>query len=112
MAATMVKASYQAAADATARCRQSCETCHYNCCLPNGSAECGRLCLDCAEICRVTETLLARGSQWAPKMAALCAEVCDACAAQCEQSSSEYCAACAQACRECARLCREIAESA
>lgn len=42
------------------------------------------MCVDCAEICKLLGTLLARGSQLAPKVAQLCAEVCDACAELCE----------------------------
>jgi hypothetical protein len=110
MANVLVEQTNQAGVDACADCQQACEACNYNCCLNDGEmAECGRLCLDCAAICQLFVTLLARGSGLAAELCHLCAEACDACAAECERYDMEYCQRCAEACRRCAEQCRAMA---
>jgi hypothetical protein len=59
------------------------------------------LCLvDCAQLCAVTEAMVARGSEHANELRALCAELCKCV----EESSAEYgddqvMSSCAEACR-------------
>ncbi len=69
-------------------------------------AECIRLDIDCADICTLTATLTARGSEHGNHMLKECAEVCNACADECEKHTHmEHCKRCAEACRKCAEAC-------
>jgi hypothetical protein len=72
-------------------------------------ADCIRLDIDCAAVCRLASGAMARGSSEAKAICALCATLCDACAAQCEKHEHEHCRQCAQACRNCAEACRAMA---
>jgi len=106
MASVLIEERNKAAADALIECIQACHACNYRCC--EGSAQmgaCGRSCIDCATICEVVLTLLARDSRWAAQARQLCSEVCTSCAAECEEFDDEYCLACARACRACAESC-------
>lgn len=68
-----------------------------------------KLCLDCAAICALCVTLLARSSGWSDQVCRLCAEICEACATECERFDAEACRRCAKACRRCAEACRDMA---
>ena len=73
-------------------------------------AQCIKLDLDCADICRLTASLLARGSEHGIHLLEECAEVCDACAEECEKHSHmEHCKHCAEVCRHCAEECSATA---
>ena len=73
-------------------------------------AKCIKLDIDCAEICRLTASLLARGSEHGIHLLRECAEVCDACAEECEKHSHmEHCKHCAEVCRHCAEECSAVA---
>jgi hypothetical protein len=66
--------------------------------------------LNCAEICRTAALLLLRGSEFSPRVCALCAEVCEGWVRDCELTSgAENLKSCIQASRECAESCRRIA---
>lgn len=72
-------------------------------------AQCIKLDIDCADICTLTASLIARGSEHGKHLLKECAEICDACAEECEkhaQMGMEHCKACAEACRRCADECR------
>ncbi len=72
-------------------------------------AKCIKLDIDCAEICTLTASLLARGSEHGNHLKKECAEVCDACADECEKHAKmgmDHCKICAEACRACADACR------
>ncbi len=64
--------------------------------------------IDCAAICTLTASLLARGSEHGKHMLKECAEACEKCAAVCEEHAHhhEHCKQCAQACRACAEACK------
>jgi hypothetical protein len=104
-----------AAAD---ECAQICTVCA-DACLSEGNvqslADCIRLNLDCAEVCRVTATLMTRPSHRdAPALRAqleACIEICRACADECARHADhhEHCRVCAEACRECAEACEAMA---
>ena len=47
-------------------------------------AKCIKLDIDCAGICTLTATLIARGSEHGRHLLKECAEVCNACAEECE----------------------------
>ena len=73
-------------------------------------ATCIKLNIDCADICRLTASLLSRGSDYGTHLLEECAEVCDACAEECEKYSHlEHCKKCAEVCRHCAEECSAIA---
>lgn len=73
-------------------------------------SKCIKLNIDCAQICSLTASLLARGSEHGEHLMKECAEVCDACAEECEKYSHlEHCKKCAEACRACAEECSVMA---
>ena len=72
-------------------------------------AKCIKLDIDCAEICNLTASLLARGSEHGDHLKQECQEICDACAEECEkhaQMGMEHCRKCAEVCRASADACR------
>lgn len=72
-------------------------------------AECIRLDIDCAAICRLAAGYMARGSEFAGDICQVCADICEACGAECAKHSHAHCQACAQACDRCAQECRQMA---
>jgi len=101
----------QACIDACFGCAVACETCA-TACLEEADVQmmvgCIRLDRDCADICRLTGTLMSRGSEYGVQMAEVCASICDACAEECSQHQHEHCQRCAEACRRCADECRRM----
>ncbi|MCC2641407.1 MAG: yhjQ [Nitrospira sp.] len=78
------------------------------------TTRCIRLCRECADICFLSAQWMGRGSVFAVRMCALCAELCDLCAGLCEEHAPYHalCADCAKECRRCAALCHKmVAES-
>lgn len=70
-------------------------------------AVCIKLDLDCAQICTVSASFVARGSLHAGHLLKECAEICLQCAEECEKHAHmEHCKRCAEACRKCAEACR------
>lgn len=68
------------------------------------------LLLDCAEICALTGTAMARGSGTHTELARVCASVCDSCARSCDGFGDDRdMQRCAEACRRCADSCRQMA---
>ena len=74
-------------------------------------ARCIKLDIDCAEICYLTASYAARGSEHAMHLMKECAEICNACAEECEKFADRYdhCKKCAEACRNCAEECSTMA---
>ena len=74
-------------------------------------SQCIKLDIDCAQVCNVTASLLARGSKHGEHLMKECAEICDACAAECDKHAikHDHCKLCAEACRACAEACRSMA---
>ncbi|MFB9865300.1 four-helix bundle copper-binding protein [Rufibacter immobilis] len=98
--------------DALQECILACEHCASACLQEEHvkmMARCIQLDRDCADICRLTATLLARGSVHGKHLLRECIEVCEACAAECAQHDHDHCQACAEACRRCAEACRSLA---
>jgi hypothetical protein len=111
MNATLIAERNRHILDALVGCVEACNACNYWCNEgAEGMGECGRLCVDCAAICDLTHTLLARDSRWAAPVAAIGAQISAECAAECGKHDDEYCRQCVQACRESAERCRELAE--
>lgn|SRR5690349_5824199 len=100
--------------DALNNCATECNHCA-TACLEEDDAKmltrCVKLDIDCADICRLTASLIARGSEHANHLLEECAEVCNRCAEECEKHSHmEHCRQCAEACRACAEACSHLVE--
>jgi len=68
---------------------------------------CIRLDIDCAAICSLTASFIARGSAHGKHLLKECAELCGLCAAECEKHTHmQHCADCARACRVCEAACK------
>jgi hypothetical protein len=69
--------------------------------------DCIRLDIDCAAICTLTASFIARRSMHGKHLLKECAELCGLCAAECEKHKHmQHCADCAKACRECEKACK------
>ena len=66
------------------------------------------LAMDCADLCMLAATLMARGSAQVERICKLCIEICAACSAECTKGRTDYCQASAAACRHCADECRRM----
>ena len=95
-------------------CATACEEC-FNSCLQEDDvtmlADCIRLDRDCAQVCRLTASLLASGSAYAGEFVDICSDVCAGCARECEKHDHEHCRVCAEACRQCEEACENFAPS-
>ncbi len=90
-------------------CSAECNHC-YSACLQEDDvkmmAKCIQLDRNCADICDMTASWLASGSELSDKLKKLCSEVCNACAEECEKHSHEHCKRCAEMCRKCSEACK------
>ena len=91
-------------------CANACNYC-INACLGekdvNMMAACIRLDIDCAAICSLTASFLARESVHGRHLLRECAELCDLCAAECEKHQHmQHCKDCGEACRTCEKACK------
>jgi len=69
-----------------------------------------RLLFNCAEICRMSATLLRDGWPLNGRAGAICAEVCEESARYCDELGDDpRIQACADACRRCAESCHQLA---
>ena len=103
----------QALIDVLNNCAPECSHCAMACLEEddvNMMTRCIKLDIDCADVCRLTASLLARGSEHGIHLLKECAEICDACAEECEKHSHmEHCKYCAEVCRHCAEECSAMA---
>ena len=75
-------------------------------------ARCIKLDIDCADICLLSASNVARDSEHAHHLLKECAEICEACAEECEKHAKhgmEHCRVCAEACRRSAEECMQLA---
>jgi hypothetical protein len=95
--------------DALTKCAAECCHCAIACLEEQDVktlARCIKLDIDCAEICKLAISYVARGSEHAQHILDECAEICEACADECEKHSHmEHCRRCAEVCRSCAEQC-------
>jgi hypothetical protein len=108
----MAHEEFRSCIDACYACAAACDHCASACLSesdPGSMANCIKLDIDCAEICRLAAGYMARGSAQARRICAVCAEICEACAAECDKFTHDHCRECAQACRRCAEECRRMA---
>jgi hypothetical protein len=93
-------------------CADACDHCSAACLAEpevKKMADCIRLDLDCAAICRLAAGFMARGSARAKDVCRVCAEICEACAQECAKHEADHCQRCAEACKACAAECRKMA---
>lgn len=98
-------------------CAALCARCAHHC-LHMGGAHAAAahqgLMRDCAEMCALASSFMARGSPHAPHVCRECAEICTLCAADCERlgATDPMMTQCATVCRQCAQACERMAASA
>jgi hypothetical protein len=108
----MASASFEKCLKTTAACIVACERCATECSAAGDRAreKCAAIARDCADICRLAEALMVRGSAFAGLACALCEKSCNACAAECAKFPKDACCkACLEACRACAVECKGCA---
>lgn len=106
---------FKACIDACYASAAACDHCAASCLQEQDikpMARCIALDMDCAQVCRLAASLMARGSEFASALCTLCADICAACGDECGKHSMDHCQQCAQACRRCADECRRMAGSA
>nr|WP_106478685.1 four-helix bundle copper-binding protein [Phytohalomonas tamaricis] len=107
----MVPEQYAACIEACNNCADFCDTCTSSCLGESNvahMADCIRLNIDCSQICRLAASYMARDSQNAKQLCALCADICQQCGDECSQHEAEHCQKCAEACHRCAEACRRM----
>lgn len=72
-------------------------------------ARCIALDMDCAQICRLATSYMARASGYAKAICQQCADICQACGDECSRHQMSHCQQCAAACKRCADECRRMA---
>lgn len=91
-------------------CVAACEMCA-SACLQEEDVKmmvrCIQLDRDCAAICALTASYVARGSEQLPQLLQVCADICRACGEECARHDMDHCQECAEACRRCEEVCRQ-----
>jgi hypothetical protein len=106
-----LSASVQSCLEACSACAQACHHCAAACLRepdPKAMARCIALDMDCAALCELAVGTMARQSEFAGRVCALCADACQACGDECGRHDMDHCQACAAACRRCAEACRAM----
>ena len=101
--------AYRTCIEACLHCMSMCNHCATSCLQErdvDSMAQCIRLDLECAAICRTAADLMTMGSQHANAICQICADICQACAQECEKHTKmDHCRQCATACHTCAEEC-------
>ncbi len=111
----MDQVNFQSCIDACNVCANACDSCSAACLREDdvkAMARCIGLDMDCAQICRLAASFMARGSAQAEALCRICADICKVCADECGQHQMDHCQKCAEACRACAVECRRMAAGA
>ncbi len=111
----MAHEQFQSCIDECNACATACDHCAVSCLAEQDvqkMARCIKLDMDCAQICRLAASYMARGSELSNVICNACAEICDACGEECAQFPMDHCQRCAEACRRCAAECRRMATGA
>jgi len=107
----MIDQQFQSCIDACNNCAAACDNCA-TACLQEADAKqlarCIALDMDCAQICRLAASYMARGSELTGAICEACAEVCGACADESAQHQMDHCKQCALACEQCLDECRRM----
>jgi hypothetical protein len=110
----MAHQQFESCISACNACADACDHCATACLKEDDvkmMARCIALDMDCAAICRLAAGFMARGSDFANQVCALCATICEACGQECAKHQHDHCQACAQACKRCADECRRMASA-
>lgn len=110
----MTHQQFQSCIEACNACADSCDHCAAASLQesdPLTMARCIALSTDCAQICRLAASYMARNSEYVSTICDACAELCDACGDECAKHEMDHCQDCAQACRRCADECRRVASA-
>ena len=106
---------FNACIEACNACVVACNHCAA-CCLAEPDvkmmARCIALDMDCAQLCALAVSAMARGSQFAGAICATCAAACQTCGDECAKHQTDHCQECAKACLRCAEECRKMAAMA
>lgn len=105
---------YQSCITACNACADACDMCAAACLKEEDvkkMARCIALDIDCAQICRLAASVMARGGEAAAAFCQLCAQVCEMCGEECGKHQMQHCQDCAAACRRCAQECRQMGAS-
>ncbi len=108
----MAHSQHASCIEACNSCADACDHCAAACLKeanPKPMARCIALDMDCAAICRLAVSYMARDSEFVAAMCSLCADVCEDCGAECARHDMQHCRDCAVACRRCAQECRDMA---
>jgi hypothetical protein len=108
----MAERRYAACIEACNACADACDHCACACLAeddPKPMARCIALDMDCAALCRLAASYMARDSENAQALCALCSEICAACRGECSTHDMDHCKACAEACRRCEEECKRMA---
>lgn len=99
--------------EALSQCTAECNHCATACLEETdlkALTRCIKLNIDCAEICQLTSSFVARDSEHAHHLIRECADICEDCAAECEKHKyMEHCRKCAEICLHCAEACLQMA---
>lgn len=107
-------ADIQAAIDACHDCAAACDRCAARCLSEtdvSALAACIALDLDCAQICRLAASWVARDSVNAKLICEDAAEICERCADECDRHPLEHCRECGRACRAAMQACLRMAQA-
>ena len=109
----MAHEKYEECIDACYRSAAECEHCA-TACLGESDvkkmARCIMLDRSCADTCLFAAREMARDSEFAKEVCALCARVCQACGEECDKHDVDHCKRCAKACLDCAEACRRMSQ--
>lgn len=89
-------------------CAAECNHCYSECLNEKDvtmMARCIELDRECSDICQLTASMLARGSEHSLQLLKLCADICNTCAEECEKHDNEHCIRCSEVCYRCAESC-------
>ena len=102
---------FSACIDACNACAVACNHCAASCFQESDvkmMVKCIASDMDCAQICALAAAAMARGSEHAKAICALCADICQACGDECSKHNMDHCQKCANACLKCAEECRKM----
>ena len=108
----MENQEWKACIDACLACAVACNHCAASCTQEENvqmMANCIYLDMQCATACFAAAQLMSLGSDFAPKMCALCVEICEACGKECAKHNESHCQECAKLCKACAEACQKMA---
>jgi len=101
-------------AQACSDCQRMCASCTQHCAhqVSEGKKEhlaTLKSCQDCADVCAVAASIVARGGPYTADICKLCADVCAKCATECEKFATDtHMKMCADECRKCEAACRKM----